>query len=66
MIEVGVCKGYMIYREPNGVGGYRYWSDEVGGSMVWDTCLVSVDTLEFCIADDQKTYQEKNHDDRPR
>ena len=33
--------GYTLFREPNGAGGHRYWSDEGGGGvMVWDTCLV--------------------------
>lgn len=39
-------EGCTIYREENKVGGARYWSDEIGGGViVWDTCLVSPETL---------------------
>jgi hypothetical protein len=35
-----------LYRQPNDVGGYQYWSDEIGGGvLVWDTCLVDDRTL---------------------
>ena len=49
--EVGrTPRGYTIYRETNGVGGHRYWSDEIGGGVcVWDTCLVGEETLRTCI-----------------
>jgi len=44
-------KGHSIYRAKNEVGGDRYWSDEVGGGViVWDTCLVDLETLEAVIA----------------
>ena len=57
LVEIGkTSRGYTVYRELNEVGGYRYWSDEIGGGVVaWDTCLVSVETLEFCLA-----YETKN------
>lgn len=50
--EVGrTFRGYTIFREPNEVGGHRYWSDEVGGGVVaWDTSLVSTETLAACVA----------------
>lgn len=51
MVEVGrTARGYTIWREPNGVGGHRYWSDAIGGgAMIWDTCIASIEELEFCI-----------------
>lgn len=43
-------RGNTLYRELNGVGGYRYWSDEIGGGVVvWDTALVSVEMLQLAI-----------------
>lgn len=45
-LKIETPQGYGIFREPNGVGGYRYWSDEIGGGvMVWDTSIVNKDTL---------------------
>lgn len=39
-------RGNTIFRERNGVGGHRYWSDEIGGGViVWDTALVNPETL---------------------
>lgn len=51
MIEVGeTSRGYTLYRQTNGVGGYTYWSDEIGsGVMVWDTALVGLETLQLAI-----------------
>lgn len=38
--------GAHLYRKPNGVGGFTYYSDEIGGGVaVWDTCLVAESTL---------------------
>lgn len=38
--------GATLYREPNEVGGHRYWSDEIGGGVVvWDTSLVDAGSL---------------------
>lgn len=49
--------GTYIYREPNGVGGHRYWSDAIGGGVViWDTALASIEELEAAI----KYEKEKN------
>ena len=43
--------GTAIWREPNEVGGYRYWSDAIGGgSVIWDTCTASIKELEAAIA----------------
>lgn len=53
-----VCElpmGYTLYRQPNGVGGHTYYSDEVGGGVaVWDTCLVNEDTRLIAIAEERK------------
>lgn len=39
-----------LYREPNEVGGHRWWSDEVGGGVVvWDTSLVDAQTLRDAL-----------------
>ncbi len=43
-------RGHILYRELNGVGGYRYWSDEIGGGVVvWDTSLVSNEMMALAI-----------------
>jgi hypothetical protein len=49
--RIGItASGYTIFRERNEAGGHRYWSDEVGdGVVVWDTSLVSDETLRFCL-----------------
>ena len=42
--------GAHIYRKRNGVGGWIYSSDEIGGGVVvWDTCLVAESTLLAAI-----------------
>jgi hypothetical protein len=47
--------GATLYRETNGVGGHRYWSDEVGGGVcVWDTCLVDVSTILAAVVEEQR------------
>lgn len=51
--------GYTLFREPNGAGGHRYWSDEVGGGvMVWDTCLVCSNTLLAAIVEEERRIRE--------
>jgi hypothetical protein len=51
--------GCTLYREPNGVGGHRYWSDEIGGgAVVWDTCLVGRDTLLAAIVEEHRRETE--------
>jgi hypothetical protein len=49
--EVGRdSRGNTLYVEGNGVGGKRYWSDEVGGGvMVWDTSLVSAEMMRLAL-----------------
>lgn len=42
--------GANLFRKPNGVGGYVYMSNEIGGGVVvWDTALVSEGTLLFAM-----------------
>jgi len=44
-----------LYRKKNEVGGHTYYSDEVGGGVfVWDTCLVSENTLLAAIVEEAK------------
>ena len=52
LIKVGeTSRGYHIFRERNDVGGYRYWSDEIGGGvLIWDTTLVDLETLKKCLS----------------
>lgn len=51
-----------LYREPNEVGGFRYWSDEVGGGVcVWDTCLVGEDTLLAAIVEEKRRATAERH-----
>lgn len=48
--EYPLASGYTLFRQPNDVGGYQYWSDEIGGGvLVWDTCLVDDRTLREAI-----------------
>lgn len=56
MIELGrTPRGYTIFVEKNELNANRYWSDEIGGGvMVWDTCLVSEESLEFALAHERK------------
>lgn len=55
-----------LYREENGVGGHRYWSDEVGGGvLVWDTSLVNRDTLLAAMAaEGERYYRDRERSDR--
>lgn len=54
-------KGHSIYRAENGVGGTRYWSDEIGGGVVaWDTSLVDLETLEAVIS--LEKHERSRHD----
>lgn len=49
--EYPLASGYTLYRQPNDVGGYQYWSDEIGGGvLVWDTCLVDDRSLRAALA----------------
>ena len=51
-----------LYRESNGVGGHRYWSDEIGGGVcVWDTCLTDESTLLAAIVEEQRRAREEFH-----
>ncbi len=65
-----VCRlpnGCTLYKESNGVGGHRYWSDEIGGGVcIWDTSLVDSSTLLAAIVEEQrekrKQERELKHD----
>ena len=60
-LKVETPRGYGIFREPNGVGGYRYWSDEVGGGvLVWDTSIVSRETLEVVMLEERYREVQEN------
>ncbi len=49
-----------LYCEANGVGGHRYWSDEVGGGVcVWDTSLVGEDTLLAAIVEEHRRRRDE-------
>lgn len=42
--------GCHLFRRANEVGGFTYYSDEIGGGVVvWDTCLVNESTLLTAI-----------------
>lgn len=46
-----LLNGSTLYWEENEVGGRTYYSDEVGlyGGIVWDTSLISKETLEAAL-----------------
>ncbi len=47
--------GLSLFRQPNDVGGYTYYSDEIGGGVhVWDTSLVDDRTLRAAIAVEER------------
>lgn len=48
-------RGNTLYVETNEVGGHRYWSDEIGGgTLVWDTSLVSEEMMMLSILAERK------------
>lgn len=55
--------GCSLYREPNGAGGYRYHTDEIGHveTIVWDTCLVDMSTLMAAITEEMRREKEEWH-----
>lgn len=62
MTDVVCCllNGCTLYRENNGVGGHRYWSDEIGGGVcLWDTCLVDISTLLAAIVEEQRRQRDE-------
>ena len=62
LIKVGeTSRGYHIFREKNDVGGYRYWSDEIGGGvLIWDTTLVDLETLKKCLSIEEEKLGSNN------
>lgn len=54
-------RGNQLLREPNEVGGHRYWSDEIGGgAVVWDTSIISEEMLQLALGAEQKRKAEEN------
>jgi len=54
--------GYTLYWDANQVGGRTYWSDEIpAGVFVWDTVLVSEDTLLAAIVQEHKLLTQEKH-----
>lgn len=55
-VEVArTSRGATLYSEDNGVGGRRYWSDEItGGVLVWDTSLASYETLALALREEMR------------
>lgn len=53
--------GAHLFREPNGVGGHIYYSDEIGGgTTVWDTSLVDEGTLlSAMVCERRRKYLER-------
>lgn len=51
--ERDLPNGCTLHWRDNGAGGREYYSTEVGGGVfVWDTCLVSRDTLLAAIVNE--------------
>lgn len=47
--------GHKLHRQPNGAGGWAYFSDQIGGGVVvWDTSLVDQTTLLIAMAEEGK------------
>lgn len=64
-VEVGeTSRGYKIYRESNGAGGHRYWSDAIGGGVViHDSCLASEEEVLLCLELDRQLTEGRLNDD---
>jgi hypothetical protein len=57
--------GSHLFRKPNGVGGYVYISDEIGGGVVvWDTALVSEATLLAALVSEHHRFYIECQDKR--
>lgn len=55
------AEGYSLYRDSNGAGGARWWSDEIGGGVIiWDTSLVSEVTLLTALNVEAETRGERS------
>jgi len=61
MEEVGLLpNGSTLFRRKNEVGGYIYYSDEIGGGVgVWDTALVDESTLLAAIVAEHRRRREE-------
>ena len=54
--------GYTLFREPNGIGGYTYYSNEInGGVFVWDTSVVDPTTLLTAITENYRKIISEAH-----
>lgn len=52
---------FKLYREENGAGGHRYWSDSIGGGViVWDTCLSSEEELMTAMKCEKERKEKEN------
>lgn len=60
-----LANGCTLYREDNGIGGHRYWSDEIGGGvLVWDTSLVDSATLLAAMTEEYARLYEQAQEKR--
>ena len=52
LVEIGTtARGYTLWKQDNGVGGHRYWCDDIGGGrVVWDSSLDSLEPLLAVLA----------------
>ncbi len=52
-------KGGHLFREPDGAGGYAYWTDEIsGGIKIWTTSLVDEGTLLMAMTCEHRRRHE--------
>lgn len=55
-LAIEFSNGSRIYREPNGVGGHRYWTDSVGGgAVICDTSIASMEELRAVIVAEESS-----------
>lgn len=54
-------KGAHLFREPDGAGGYAYWTDEVSGGMkIWVTSLTDEGSLLMAmVCEHRRKYTEE-------
>jgi len=66
MEQVGLLpNGSMLFREPDPVGGYSYYSDEiVGGVFIWNSSSVEPTTLLAAIVEHERFVIEQYHDNK--
>lgn len=65
--EIVTSRGVTMWWEDNGVGGRRYYSDEVGcGVLVWDTSLVDSESLFAAIRQEMKFRTEETGEEHEK